>query len=126
MWCPTRLNSGTSIISYIYINDISTAIRCKPLLYVDDSALLVSDKKSLSSELEAAREWLINNKLSLHLGKTETILVGSKRKLHICSSIQVNMHTHYTLHGLLVIIAVYTYLCRIWIPLFRSADLRSE
>ena len=60
--------------------------------------LLVSGKntqliqESLSSELEAAREWLINNKLSLltlHLGKTEPILFGSKRKLHTCSSIQV-------------------------------------
>ena len=55
--------------------------------------LLVSGKdtqliqESLSSELEAAREWLINNKLSLHLGKTESILFGSK--LNTCSSIQV-------------------------------------
>ena len=82
----------------IYINDISTAVRCKLLLYADDSALFVSGKntqliqESLSSELKAAREWLINNKLSLltlHLGKTESILFGSKRKLHTCSSIQV-------------------------------------
>ena len=79
MWCPTRFNS----------------VRCKLLLYTDDSALLVSGKdtqliqESLSSELEAAREWLINNKLSLHLGKTESILFVSKRKLNTCSSIQV-------------------------------------
>ena len=26
-------------------------------------------------------DWLIDNKLSLHLGKTESILFGSKRKL---------------------------------------------
>ena len=64
-------------------------------MYADDSALLVSGKntqliqESLSSELEAAREWLNNNKLSLHLGKTESILFGSKHKLHTCSSIQV-------------------------------------
>ena len=83
------------LLFLIYINDISTAVRCKLLLYADDSALLVSGKntqliqKSLSSELEAAREWLVNNKLSLHLGKTESILFGSKRKLHTCSYIQV-------------------------------------
>ena len=64
-------------------------------MHADDSALLVSGKdtqliqESLSSELEAAREWLINNKLSLHLGKTESILFGLKRKLNTCSSIQV-------------------------------------
>ena len=68
------------LLFLILINDISTAVRCKPLLYADDSDLLVSGKNTqliqaiLSSELEAAREWLINNKLSLHLGKTEYIL----------------------------------------------------
>ena len=83
------------LLFLIYINDIYAAVRCKLLLYADDSALLVSGKdtqliqESLSSELEAAREWLINNKLSLHLGKTESILFGSKRKLNTCSSIQV-------------------------------------
>ena len=83
------------LLFLIYINDIYTAVRCKLLLYADDSALLVSGKdtqliqESLSSELEAAREWLINNKLSLHLGKTESILFGSKRKLNSCSSVQV-------------------------------------
>ena len=83
------------LLFLIYINDISTAVRCKLLLYAGDSALLVSGKntqliqESLSSELEAAREWLVNNKLSLNLGKTESILFGSKLKLHTCSSIQV-------------------------------------
>ena len=74
------------LLFLIYINDISTAVRCKLLLYADDSALLVSGtntqliQESLSSELEAAREWLINNKLSLHLWKTESILFGSKKE----------------------------------------------
>ena len=83
------------LLFLIYINDIYTAVRCKLLLYADDSALLVSGKdtqliqESLSSELEAAREWLISNKLSLHLEKTESILFGSKCKLNTCSSIQV-------------------------------------
>ena len=76
------------LLFLIYINDISTAVRCKLLLYAEDSAFLVSGKttqliqESLSSELDAAREWLIKNKLSLHLGKTEAILFGSKRNLH--------------------------------------------
>ena len=72
-------------------------VRCKLLLYADDSALLVSGKdtqliqESLSSELEAAREWLINNKLSLHLGKTESILFGSKRKLNTTLASQTHV-----------------------------------
>ena len=54
--------------------------------YADDSALLVSDKNpqcvadKLSKELEKCRQWLVDNKLSLHLGKTESVLFGSKRK----------------------------------------------
>ena len=52
-------------------------VDCKLLLYADDSALLVSKKDpkivadKLSYELESCRQWLIDNMLSLHLGKTE-------------------------------------------------------
>ena len=35
----------------------------------------------LSIELESCRQWMIGNKVSLHLGKTEGILFGTKRKL---------------------------------------------
>ncbi len=58
------------------------------LLYADDSALIVSGldqnkiEKELSNELETCRQWLIDNKLSLHLGKTEAIIFGTKRKLN--------------------------------------------
>ncbi len=36
---------------------------------------------TLTKELQSCREWLVDNKLSLHLGKTEAILCGSKRNL---------------------------------------------
>ncbi len=57
------------------------------MLYVDDSVLLVSEENpkdisnTLTKELQSCSEWLVNNKLSLHLGKMEAILCGSKRKL---------------------------------------------
>jgi len=60
------------------------AVNCKLLLYVDDSALLVSGKDVnrietiISKELQNISNWLVDNKLSLHLGKTESILFGSK------------------------------------------------
>jgi len=62
------------------------AVNCKLMLYVDDSALLVSGKDVnrieaiLSNELQNVSNWLVDNKLSLHLGKTESILFGSKIK----------------------------------------------
>jgi len=71
-----------------YVNDMPISVNCKLLLYADDSALLVDGKNPseiadrLSSELESCRQWLIDNKLSLHLGKTETILFRSRRNLN--------------------------------------------
>ena len=68
-----------------YINDMPMSVRCKVLLYADDSALIVSGKdpkiiaETLSKELGSCRQWLIDNKLSLHLGKTEYILFGTRR-----------------------------------------------
>ena len=54
---------------------------------VDDSALIAPGKNvadietTQSSELEYVSNWLIDNKLSLHLGKTQSIGVGIKIKL---------------------------------------------
>merc|ERR1711891_78735 len=78
-----------------YVNDMSISIKCKFLLYADDSALIVSGSDpqiiadKLSEELESCRKWLLDNKLSLHLGKTEAILFGSKRKLRNVESFEI-------------------------------------
>jgi hypothetical protein len=77
------------------VNDIASAVNCKLLLYADHSALIVADKSveaiehRLTREMESIREWLIDNKLSLHLGKTESILFVSNRRLVKRKSIQV-------------------------------------
>ena len=71
----------------LYINDMSAVVQCKLLLYADDSALLVPGcnvkviENTLGVELESVNQWLLDNKLSMHLGKTESILFGMKRKL---------------------------------------------
>ena len=70
--------------------DPNPAVKCKLLLYADDSALLVSGKdvseveRTLRMELGAVSEWLCENRLSLHLGRTQSILFGSK-KLNVVS-----------------------------------------
>ena len=75
------------LLFLLYVNDMASAVRCKLLLYADDSALIASGKNvadiesKLSSELEYVSNWLIDNKLSLHLGKTQSILFGTKRRL---------------------------------------------
>ena len=78
------------LLFLIYVNDMESAVKCKLILYADDSALLVSGKdikviqETLGKELCALSSWLVDNKLSLHLGKTESILFGSCKK--ICNS----------------------------------------
>ena len=64
------------------------ACGCNLFLFADDSALLVSGRdweqveNSLSSELSKICTWLSDNKLSIHLGKTESILFGSNFNLN--------------------------------------------
>lgn len=83
------------LLFLVYINDISAAVRCKVLLYADDSALLVPGcnvkdiENTLGIELESVNQWLVDNKLSMHLGKTESILFGTKRKLAKLNTLKV-------------------------------------
>ena len=75
------------LLFLIYVNDMESAVDCDLLLYADDSALLIRGKniidieQKLSEELAKLNVWLIDNKLSLHLGKTESLLFASNRKL---------------------------------------------
>ncbi len=75
------------IYIYIYINDLRSVCSCELFLYADDSALLVSHKdkniveRTLSVELSNVSRWMLDNRLLLHLGKTEAILFGSKIRL---------------------------------------------
>ena len=72
----------------LYINDMASSVEnCRLLLYADDSALVYSHKShdviasTLSQDLGSCKQWLVDNKLSLHVGKTESILFGSNNRL---------------------------------------------
>ena len=75
------------ILFLCYVNDMPNCVDCVLRQYADDSALIVSDKdpikigQQLSKNLSSCNKWLVDNKLSLHMGKTELILFGTKRKL---------------------------------------------
>lgn len=85
-----------------YVNDMTISISkdCKILLYADDSTILYSHKdpevisKKLGMELQSCSKWLIDNKLSLHLGKTGAILFGSKSKLSKVRNFNVTCDNH--------------------------------
>ena len=63
------------------------SLNCRLSLYADDSALFFAHKDPtviaarLGLELANCRRWLIDNRLSLHMGKTECLLFGTAGKL---------------------------------------------
>ena len=73
----------------MYSNDIASSVSCKLLMYADDTVLLVSDKNintvsvQLGNEVTNSYNWLLNNKLAMHMGKTECIVFSSKKKKHL-------------------------------------------
>jgi hypothetical protein len=92
------------LLFLVYCNDLQCSIDsdCNVLLYADDTAITFSSKnpeviaRKLSKMLKSCQEWLTDNKLSLHLGKTESILFGTKRKIQNLDQnyvIKCNDHT---------------------------------
>jgi hypothetical protein len=83
------------LLFLLYITDMSAAVKCKLLLYADDSVLLASGKDiveieaTLSAELKSVNDWFIDNKLSLHLGKTQPIVFGTRTKLCKCNTLNI-------------------------------------
>ena len=61
------------LLFLVYVNDMEIAVKCKLQLYADDSVLLISSKNlgelelKLSNELSSVSDWLVDNRLSLHL-----------------------------------------------------------
>ena len=90
------------LLFLIYVNDMETSIDsdCKLILYADDSAIFYAHKdphiisRKLGSVLDKCSTWLVNNKLSLHLGKTECILFGPKRKLSGFKDLSIVCNNH--------------------------------
>lgn len=80
----------------IYINDMHISLNCRLALYADDSALIFSHKncdiisEQLSNELSNCKKWLTDNKLSLHVGKTECMLFGSSKRLKRVRDFQIS------------------------------------
>ena len=83
------------LLFLVYVNDMEAAVSCRLILYADDSALLVSGtsvsviEETFGHELTFLSKWLVDNKLSIHLGKTESILFGSNKKIHKQSTMNI-------------------------------------
>ncbi|CAB4010237.1 RNA-directed DNA polymerase from mobile element jockey-like, partial [Paramuricea clavata] len=82
----------------LYINDLPQCLsKTKPRLFADDTNLTAAGESindveaAMNSDLENFRKWLIANKLSLNVAKTEFILIGSKPMITSISNKQPNI-----------------------------------
>ena len=82
----------------IYINDLPTCLnKTEARLFADDTNITAAGKtlneveNAVNSDLENLQNWLIANKLSLNVTKTEFILIGSNQILKIGSNCQPNI-----------------------------------
>jgi hypothetical protein len=102
----TERKHKLKVVQYLlflcYVNDMRISIdqECKLILYADDSAILFAHKnpsiifQKLGQTLESCSSWLVDNKLSLHLGKSECLIFGSKRKLKQVKEFKIVWNGH--------------------------------
>ena len=68
----------------IYINDLNNALRSKPILFADDTCLLVTEDNSqiprntITDELNRLSIWCSANKLTINLSKTCVLFIPPK------------------------------------------------
>jgi hypothetical protein len=77
------------LLFFLYINDLPDCLRqVSPRLFADDTNLTVAGETieevelAMNNDLLRIKEWLLANKLSLNVAKTEFLLIGSHHKLN--------------------------------------------
>ncbi|CAB3997187.1 Hypothetical predicted protein [Paramuricea clavata] len=83
----------------LYINDLPACLsKTKPRLFADDTNITAAGEclsdleDAVNSDLEMLRKWLIANKLSLNVTKTEFQIIGTKQMLKKSSVQQLKIH----------------------------------
>ena len=86
------------LLFLVYINDLPNCLRLtSPRMFGDDTKIsfaastLTDLENGLNSELRCLNIWLISNKLSLNVAKTEFMVIGSNQRLNSFSDNQVNV-----------------------------------
>ena len=86
------------LLFLIYVNDLPQCLdKARPRLFADDTNLTASSEtitdveSIMNSELANPKEWLISNKLSLNVAKTEFMVIGSKQMLNKTKDTEVNI-----------------------------------
>ena len=76
------------LLFLIYINDLPFPLKeAKVTMYADDTSISYSSSsledvnRTLNSELSLLKQWLLGNKLSLNILKTQALVVASQPKI---------------------------------------------
>ena len=91
---------GPPLLLSINSNDLSTSVSCKMIMYADDTMLIIADKnvsrisEQLSKEVANCHQWITNNRLSMHMGKMETIVFSSRKKKHLVQDFELKCQEH--------------------------------
>lgn len=89
---PQGSNLGPLLFT-IYINDLTSKLNCKSLLYADDLKIFsdikgISDCLDLQSEINTVHSWCLANKLSMNVGKCKVCSYTYKKNI-------INYNYHY-------------------------------
>ena len=89
------------LLFIIYINNLPTIVHhCEMTLFADDTAIYCFNtnlhdlEKELNEDLLNVAKWLNDNKLTLNLDKTKSMLIGSNHKLRDIRSLALTIFNY--------------------------------
>ena len=84
------------LLFLLYINDLPNCLsHSQPRMFADDTHLTLADnditkiERNLNDDLANISQWLIVNKLTLNMLKTEFMVIGSRQRLYTLDSAPV-------------------------------------
>ena len=93
------------LLFLIYINDLPNCLsKATPRMYADDTSISLAAshitmlEAEMNDEIRKLNCWLIANKLSLNIAKTEFMLIGSRQRLQT----QNNQHVEIQVEGKII------------------------
>ena len=82
----------------VYINDLPNCLnRASPRMFADDTNISIAANSVMelelliNSELKNLHQWLVTNRLSLNIAKTEFMIIGSRQRLLVHSHEHINI-----------------------------------